>query len=87
MQQETERPAPRGQATFLRGPSAAAAPDSALQAELEALPQEALETRCQRSGLSRRGSRADMVRASGLTCMLGALSCVPPGPKVRWSLA
>ena len=35
-----------GQATFLSGLFAAAAPDAALQAELEALPQEALETRC-----------------------------------------
>ena len=83
MQQKTERPATRGQATFLRGPSAAAAPDAALQAELEALPQEALETRCRRSGLSRRGSRADMVRVSGLICMFGALFCFPTGLKVR----
>ncbi len=51
------------QATFLRNPAApAAAPDEELQAELDALPLDALETRCRRSGVSRRGSRADMVR-------------------------
>lgn len=64
--EEDMRSATWAQATFLRGPAAAAAPDATLQAELEALPQEALETRCRRSGLSRRGSRADMVRVKGM---------------------
>ncbi len=59
------RRARRGaQATFLRGPAGGAAPGGALAAELDALPQEALETRCRRSGVSRRGGRADLVRAA-----------------------
>lgn len=79
MLQKVEKPATWGQATFLRGPSAAAAPDAALQAELEALPQEALETRCRRSGLSRRGSRADMVRSRARSVCHGALFLLPGG--------
>ena len=58
-----------------------AAPDAALQAELEALPQEALETRCRRSGLSRRGSAADMVRVRTLARIAAALPCCPGGSK------
>ncbi|KAK9825189.1 hypothetical protein WJX81_005170 [Elliptochloris bilobata] len=74
------------QATFLRGPSMAAAPDAALQAELEALPLEALETRCRRSGLSRRGSRADMeTRLLALHAYLNGDKAEPPPPPLAAS--
>ena len=47
------------QATFLRGPvPGLGEEDASLAAELEALPEEELEMRCRRSGLSKRGSRA-----------------------------
>ena len=47
------------QATFLRGPVAGLGEeDASLAAELEALPEEDLEMRCRRSGLSKRGGRA-----------------------------
>ena len=39
-----------------------------LRAELEALPQDALELRCRRSGVSRKGGGADQVR--GCCCAL-----------------
>jgi len=66
------------QATFLRGPGGGGAPGGALAAELDALPQEALETRCRRSGVSRRGGRADMVRPAR-----AALLCARPGARTR----
>ena len=50
------------QATFLRPPPAAAAPANAeLAAELAVQRDEDLETRCRRSGLSRKGGRAAQV--------------------------
>ena len=49
------------QATFLRGPAAGAEENAELAAELEALPDEELETRCRRSGLSKRGGRAAQI--------------------------
>ena len=49
------------QATFLRGPAAGAEENAELAAELEALPDEEVETRCRRSGLSRRSGRAAQI--------------------------
>ncbi len=50
------------QATFLRGPVAGLGEeDASLAAELEALPDEELEMRCRRSGLSKRGGRAAQI--------------------------
>lgn len=50
------------QATFLRGGLAGDVPDNPkLRAELEGLAPEALETRCRRNGVSRRGGAADQV--------------------------
>ncbi len=46
------------QATFLRGPAPGVEENAELAAELEGLPDEELETRCRRSGLSKRGGRA-----------------------------
>jgi hypothetical protein len=52
------------QATFLRGSTASELPDNPeLRAQLEALTPEALEARCRRSGLSRRGAAADQVQS------------------------
>jgi len=48
------------QATFLRGP-VAGEENAELAAELEALPDEELETRCRRSGLSKRGGRGAQI--------------------------
>ena len=49
------------QATFLRGSASRLDNDAELAAELEALPDEELETRCRRSGLSKRGGRAAQI--------------------------
>ena len=49
------------QATFLRGPTAGAEENAELAAELEAMPDEELETRVRRSGLSKRGGRAAQI--------------------------
>ena len=48
------------QATFLRGP-VAGEENAELAAELEVLPDEELETRCRRSGLSKRGGRGAQI--------------------------
>ena len=54
------------QAAFLRGPAAALGEeDAGVAAELEALPDEALEMRCWRTGLSKRGGRAAQISRSG----------------------
>ena len=67
--------APILQATFLRGPVAGLGEDDAsLAAELDALPDEDLEMRCRRSGLSKRGGRpAQISRWGGLihSCRTG----------------
>ncbi len=49
------------QATFLRSSASGLEEDAELAAELEALPDEELETRCRRSGLSKRGGRAAQI--------------------------
>lgn len=49
------------QATFLRGSASGLEEDAELAAELETLPDEELETRCRRSGLSKRGGRAAQI--------------------------
>ena len=49
------------QATFLRGSASGLEEDAELAAELEALPDEELETRCRRSGLSKRDGRAAQI--------------------------
>ena len=67
------------QATFLRastgggGDGEGAAPNEALDAELEALPDDELEIRCRRAGLSRKGGRgAQISRLLALDAYLNA---------------
>lgn len=71
------------QAAFLRGPAAGLGEeDASLAAELEVLPVEALEMRCRRSGLSKRGGRAAQIsRCGGLAepCLTGP-HVSPPQP-------
>ena len=49
------------QATFLAPDTSAAAEPRELRAELDALADDALELRCRRAGLSRRGGRAEQI--------------------------